>query len=203
MFYRPGLDDHGLPHNPFNALITPRPIGWISSQDKDGRLNLAPYSFFNGVAYHPPMVMYASTSHKPDMDDEPKDSVANIRETGEFVVNMVSTALMDAMNISSGHYPHNTSEFELAKLETAPSQTIAPPRVAAAPAAFECKLIRIEQLPGEANFVTFGEVTGIHISEDILTNGLVDPTKFHPLARMGYRDYASIKEVFELQRPDH
>ncbi len=202
MFYRPGKDDHGLPHNPFNALITPRPIGWISSQDAQGSLNLAPYSFFNGVAYSPPMVMFASTSDKPDLD-EPKDSVSNIRETGEFVVNVVSTALTDAMNVSSGHYPHDTSEFGLAKLETAASETVAPPRVAAAPAALECKLVKIEQLPGAANFVTFGEVTGIHIDPAILTDGRIDPTKFQPLARMGYRDYATVKEVFELQRPDH
>lgn len=202
MFYRPGLDDHGLPHNPFNALITPRPIGWISSRDTAGNLNLAPYSFFNGVSYVPPMVMFSSTADKPGLN-EPKDSIANIQETGEFVVNIVSTALLDQMNISSGHYPHGTSEFELAKLETAASETVAPPRVAAAPAALECKLVRVEQLPGAANFVTFGEVTGIHIDDGILTDGRVDPTKFHPLARMGYRDYASVTEVFEVQRPDH
>ena len=202
MFFRPGLDEHGLPHNPFNALITPRPIGWISSMDKAGNLNLAPYSFFNGVAYFPPMVMFASTSDKIGLD-EPKDSVTNIRETGEFVVNIVSTALKDPMNTSSGHYPHSQSEFDLAGLATEPSRTVTPPRVADAPAALECKLVRIERLPGEANYVTFGEVTGIHIDEAILTDGLVDPTKFHPLARMGYRDYASITEIFELQRPDH
>ncbi len=201
MFYRPGLEDHGLPHNPFNALITPRPIGWISSIDNDGQINLAPYSFFNGVAYTPPMVMFSTTQAKIGID-EPKDSLSNIRDTGEFVVNIVSEALTNGMNTSSVHFPKGTNEFQEAELAIAESQTVKPPRVALAPAALECKLIRIEQLPGASNFVTFGEVTGIYISDDILTDGMIDITKYHPLARMGYQDYTIVKDVFSLKRPD-
>ena len=200
MFYRPE-DGHGLPHNPFNALITPRPIGWISTQDAGGHANLAPYSFFNGVAYVPPQVMFASTAAKPDRDGT-KDSIGNIRETGVFCVNIVEYAMRDAMNASSGTYPRETDEFELAGIARAECETIACPRVADAPANLECKLTKLVQLPGEANLVAFGEVTGIHLRDDCLKDGLFDVTSFQPLARLGYRDYARVTELFSLKRPD-
>ena len=181
MFYRPE-DGHGLPHNPFNAIVTPRPIGWISSRDAEGRANLAPYSFFNAVAYVPPQVMFASTGTKPDQDGT-KDSVANIRETGVFCVNIVSYALRDAMNRSSATLPKDTDEFAHAGLTKIPCETIPCDRVAEAPAALECRLTKTEKLLGEANFVTFGEVTGVHIRDEFLKNGRLDITTFEPLAR--------------------
>jgi flavin reductase (DIM6/NTAB) family NADH-FMN oxidoreductase RutF len=199
MFYRPE-DGHGLPHNPFNALVVPRPIGWISSRGANGLDNLAPYSFFNAVAYVPPQVMFASTGQKPDREST-KDSVANIRETGVFCVNMVSQPLLEAMNKSSGEWPREVDEFNLAGLERAECQTIACARVAAAPAALECKMTQIVQLPGAANFVVFGTVTGIHIRDDVLEDGRVDIARAQPVSRLGYRDYALVGDMFELARP--
>ena len=199
MFYRPE-DGHGLPHNPFNAIVTPRPIGWISTRGADGSDNLAPYSFFNAVAYVPPQVMFASTSAKPDRDGT-KDSVANIRETGCFCVNIVEYAARAAMNETSGPWPREVDEFVRAGLEKAPCETIGCSRVAGAPANLECRLTRIVTLSGEANFAVFGEVTGIHLRDDCIAGGRFDVTRFHPLARMGYRDYAVVREVFELKRP--
>ncbi len=200
MFYRPE-DGHGLPHNPFNALIVPRPIGWISSRGKGGIDNLAPYSFFNGTAYVPPQVMFASTGTKPDRDGS-KDSMANIRDTGVFCVNMVAQAMTDAMNASSATLPADVSEFDRAGLTRAACETIDCARVAGAPAALECRMSQIVQLEGEANFVCFGTVTGIHLSDDFLVDGIFDITRFRPLARLGYRDYAVIRESFTLARPD-
>ncbi|MGR3623301.1 flavin reductase family protein [Pseudophaeobacter sp.] len=200
MFYRPE-DGHGLPHNPFNALITPRPIGWISSRSADGIDNLAPYSFFNGVAYTPPQVMFASTGSK---DDQPhgKDSLANIEATGVFCVNIVAFDMRDAMNASSATLGKEVDEFDHADLERAECDTIACARVAKAPAALECRLTQIVTLPGAANRVAFGEVTGIHLRDDCLRDGIFDVTTFQPLARMGYRDYSVVREVFSLARPD-
>lgn len=200
MFYRP-QDGHGLPHNPFNAIVTPRPIGWISSRSSDGIDNLAPYSFFNAVAYVPPQVMFASTTAKPDQGDT-KDSVANIRETGVFCVNIVEYAMRDAMNASSSHFPKEVDEFDAAGITRASCDTIACTRVADAPAALECKLTQIVTLQGAGNFLVLGEVTGVHIRDTCLVNGRFDVTTFQPLSRLGYRDYARVTELFELQRPD-
>ncbi|WP_424969037.1 flavin reductase family protein [Dinoroseobacter sp. S76] len=200
MFYRPE-QGHDLPHNPFNAIVTPRPIGWISSRGADGRDNLAPYSFFNAVAYVPPQVMFASTSAKEDRGDT-KDSVANIRETGVFCVNIVSYALRDVMNVSSGAYGAEVDEFQKAGLEKADCETIACARVAASPANLECKLTQIVQLPGAANFVVFGEVTGVHMRDEHIVDGRFDVTTYRPLSRLGYRDYACVDNLFSLARPD-
>ncbi len=199
MFYRPS-EGHGLPHNPFNAIVTPRPIGWISTRDADGAENLAPYSFFNAVAYVPPQVMFASTSSKPDRGDT-KDSVSNIRETRVFCVNVVEYAMKDVMNQTSGAWDRDVDEFDHAGIEKAPCETIACSRVAAAPASLECKLTQILQLPGEANFAVFGEVTGVHMRDDCLKHGMFDVLSFNPLTRMGYRDYSVIREKFSLKRP--
>lgn len=200
MFYKP-QDGHGLPHNPFNAIVTPRPIGWISSRDTDGNDNLAPYSFFNAVAYVPPQVMFSSTGQKPDREGT-KDSVSNIRDTGIFCVNIVEYAMRDAMNASSATVNKNIDEFARAKLEKTPCETIDCARVSGTPAALECKLTQILQLPGAANFAVFGEVTGIHMRDDCLSDGLFDITRFHPLARLGYRDYTRVTDIFSLSRPD-
>lgn len=200
MFYRPE-DGHGLPHNPFNAIITPRPIGWISSRGSDGVNNLAPYSFFNGVAYEPPQVMFASTGAKPDQDNT-KDSLANIEATGVFCVNVVEYAMRDAMNATSQTLPGTTDEFEHAGLTPVECHTIPCARVSGAPAALECRLTQITTLPGAANRVVFGEVIGIHLRDDCLRDGLFDITTFQPLARLGYRDYAVVREKFALARPD-
>lgn len=200
MFYRPE-DGHGLPHNPFNAIVTPRPIGWISTRSAEGVSNLAPYSFFNAVAYEPPQVMFASTGSKPDQDGT-KDSVANIIETGVFCVNIVEYAMRDAMNASSAALPREADEFTHADLAMQDCTTIPCARVAAAPAALECKLTNVVTLPGEANRVVFGEVLGVHMRDDCLVDGTFDVTRFVPLARMGYRDYSAVREVFSLTRPD-
>ncbi len=199
MFYKPE-DGHGLLHNPFKAIVIPRPIGWISTRAADGSDNLAPYSFFNAVANDPPQVMFASTGDKPDRDGT-KDSVANIRETGVFCVNIVEYAMKDAMNRTSGPLERGVDEFDDAGIARAECQTIACSRVAGAPAALECKLTQIVQLPGEANFATFGEVTGVHLRDDCLTDGIFDVLRFNPLSRMGYRDYTVVREKFSLARP--
>lgn len=200
MFYQP-KDGHGLPHNPFNAIVTPRPIGWISSRSADGHDNLAPYSFFNAVAYEPPQVMFASTGSKADRDFG-KDSVANIRETGVFACNVVSHALRDAMNASSAALAGDADEFTHAGLEKAECETVACSYVVAAPAVLECKLTKIVELPGLSNQVVFGEVTGVRIRDEHLIDGTFDVTTFQPLARLGYRDYSVVKDLFSLSRPD-
>ena len=191
MFYRPE-DGHGLPHNPFNALVTPRPIGWISTRGPDGD-NLAPYSFFNAVAYAPPQVMFASNGVK--------DSLTNLRATGVFAVNVVGIAAVDAMSATSAAVPRGVDEFALAQVARAECTTIACPRVADAPATLECRVAQVITLDGVDNFVAFGVVTGVHIADGCLTEGRFDPARYHPVARMGYRDYAVIERVFELRRP--
>jgi flavin reductase (DIM6/NTAB) family NADH-FMN oxidoreductase RutF len=200
MFYRPA-DGHPLPHNPFNAIVTPRPIGWISTQDGKGVANLAPYSFFNGVAYVPPQVMFASTSAKPDQDGT-KDSMANIRKTGVFCANVVAEAMKDAMNASSATLGKDVDEFAHAGVEMARCTEIDCPRVAHAPASLECRMTQIVQLEGKDNWVVFGEVVGVHLRDDCIRDGRFDVTLYNPLSRLGYRDYAVIREVFELARPD-
>ncbi|KAF0677007.1 flavin reductase family protein [Profundibacterium mesophilum] len=199
MFYRPE-DGHGLPHNPFNAIVTPRPIGWISSRGDDGTDNLAPYSFFNAVAYVPPQVMFASTGAKADRDGT-KDSVSNIRQSGVFCVNIVEYAMRDAMNLTSGPWERGEDEFTKAGLARAECETIACSRVAEAPANLECRLTQIVELEGASNFLVLGEVTGVHMREDCIRDGQFDVSTFNPLSRLGYRDYAYVSDVFSLKRP--
>lgn len=192
MFYRPA-DGHGLPHNPFNAIVVPRPIGWISTRAAQGD-NLAPYSFFNAVAYQPPQVVFASTGRK--------DTLRNVEATGVFCVNLVSEALMPAMNATSAHLPPGTDEFRLAGLDKAECETIPCPRVAAAPAALECVVTQVITLRGRDNLLVLGEVTGVHLADDCLTDGRFDLTRARPVARLGYLDYAVIDDLFPLPRPD-
>ncbi|MBE9477584.1 MAG: flavin reductase family protein [Proteobacteria bacterium] len=200
MFYRPNIDDHGLPHNPFKAIVSPRPIGWISTLNSDGIANLAPYSFFNGIQDEPPMVMFSVTGNKAEIA-EPKDSLLNIQDTGEFCVNIVSDALKHAMNITSEHFAHGVDEFEKADLEKGAPQVINAPFVAASPVAMECRLHKIIALPGNGHMV-LGEVVCIHIRDEHLKNGLLDVTSYIPMARLGYRDYTAVHDVFSLNRPE-
>ena len=202
MFFTPGTHlEAGLTHNPLKAIVSPRPIGWISTRGKDGSLNLAPYSFFNAVSEQPPMVMFSSSPK----NDTSKDSLRNVLETQEFVVNIVSSRLSSEMNISSGNFHYDVNEFEEASLEMAKSQTISVPRVKEAPAALECALWRVIDLPmpekEQPTKIVFGSISGIHIAEEMIVNGKVDVTKYQPLARLGYMDYAKIIDVFTMQRP--
>ena len=200
MFYRPE-EGHGLPQNPLNAIVAPRPIGWISTRGTLGD-NLAPYSFFNAVAYEPPQVMFATTSGKPDQPSGTKDSLSNIAETGVFCVNVVAFEMREAMNASSAALPKEVDEFEHAGLTPVDCETINCARIDGVPAALECRLTQIVTLPGESNRIAFGEVIGIHLRDDCLVEGVFDVTRFQPLARMGYRDYSVVQEVFSLARPD-
>ncbi len=200
MFYRP-QDGHGLAHNPFKAIVTPRPIGWISTRGAGGVNNLAPYSFFNAVADAPPQVMFSSTGAKADRDGT-KDSVANIRETGVFCVNIVSFALRDAMNVTSGGYGADVDEFAQAGLTAVPCETIDCARVGEAPASLECRMIDVIALKGAANVMVLGEVMGVHMAETCIRDGRFDVLSYKPLSRLGYRDYTTVSEVFSLARPD-
>lgn len=191
MFYRPA-DGHGLPHNPFNAIVTPRPVGWISTTGPMGD-NIAPYSFFNAVAYTPPQVMFASTGIK--------DSVRNIRDTGVFAVNIVGAAQLHAMNATSAVLPREVDEFDRCGIARTACTTIDCPRVDGAPAVLECRLVQEITLLGKGNVLILGEVTGIHLRDDCLVDGRFDVTRFQPVARMGYRDYAIVTEVQEVLRP--
>lgn len=199
MFYRPNLDDHGLPHNPFKAIVAPRPIGWISTLDANGNANLAPYSFFNGVQDDPPMVMFSTSGRKIGHDEE-KDSLQNIRSSGEFCVSIVSLELQDAMNISSSHLAHGDDEYIHAGLTKGTPSVIKAPYVAEAPISMECKFFKEIKLPGHA-FMIIGEVVGIHIEDRHIKDGLLDITSYQPLARLGYRDYCAVTETFTLNRP--
>jgi flavin reductase (DIM6/NTAB) family NADH-FMN oxidoreductase RutF len=204
MFYRPA-DGHGLPHDPFKAIVTPRPIGWISSLDARGCANLAPYSFFNGCGDAPPLVMFAQTGRK-SREEGVKDTIANVRETREFACNIVGAALKDAMNASSGTYPAGVDEFALAGLTRAPGVAIRAPHVAEAPAVLECRVVRIlDDLPSwrehAFNIMVIGEVVGVHVRDECLRGGRLDVTTFNPVARLGYMDYTTVTDVWEMLRP--
>jgi flavin reductase (DIM6/NTAB) family NADH-FMN oxidoreductase RutF len=198
MFYEPGRTSHGLPHDPFKAIVAPRPIGWISAMSATGEVNLAPYSFFNAVSTHPPLVMFSSEGFK--------DAVAFIAETGEFVCSLATYALREQMNATSAPLPRGVSEFAHAGLETAPSRIVRPPRVAASPAALECRVISIQELSDVEGrktdrHVVFGQVVGVHIDDAFVKNGRFDIVAAQPIARCGYQDYALVSEVFSLTRP--
>jgi len=204
MFYKPDENNHGLPHNPFKACIVPRPIGWISSQDKAGHINLAPYSYFNALSDGPPMVMFSTTS--AHVEGGAKDTLKNIEETGEFVVNLATYALREAVNLTSANLSRHENEFNFANLTAEPSQLVKPPRVKESPIHLECLYHQSVQLPtynsNAVNRMVIGKVIGIHICESILTNGLIDISKLLPISRLGYMDYAVIAKTFSMQRPD-
>jgi flavin reductase (DIM6/NTAB) family NADH-FMN oxidoreductase RutF len=198
MFYDAVANTHGLRWDPFKALVSPRPIGWISTLAANGVVNLAPYSFFNAVATDPHFVMFSSGGRK--------DSQRNAEETGEFVCSLATYDLREAMNRTSEHVAPDVDEMVLAGLTPAPSKLVAPPRVAESPVAFECKYWRTIELPGPdggpgTHAIVLGQVVGIHIDDAAIVGDKVDVTKLKPIARLGYGDYAVIDEVFELSRP--
>ncbi|KGJ05025.1 flavin reductase [Paracoccus halophilus] len=201
MFYRPqdGRDGHGLPHNPLNAIVAPRPIAWVSTRGKLGD-NLAPYSFFNLTAYVPPQVMFCSTSAKPDRPGT-KDSVAQIAETRVFCVNIADGAMREQVNASSAALAAGISEFEAAGIESQPCETIDCLRVAGAAASLECRATRIQRLAGAANYMVLGVVVGIHLRDDCVIDGRFDPRANGWLSRLGYKDYTTTRETFEMERP--
>ncbi len=197
MFYEPILG-HGLPHDPFKAIVAPRPIGWISTLEPHGAPNLAPYSFFNGICSEPPMVMFSSEGLK--------HSATNARDTGEFVCNFASYDLREAMNLTSAPFGPQEDEFVRAGLEPAPCRAVKAPRVARSPAALECRTVSVSELKdmeGRAlgRYVVVGQVVGVHIDEACLTDGIFDLAKARPLARCGYQDYAAVFDVFPMTRP--
>ena len=205
MFYRP-KDGHGLPHDPFKAIVAPRPIGWVSTLDTEGRANLAPYSFFNGCGDRPPHVMFAQTGPKAPGGPTVKDTVTNCQETGEFACSLVSQALKDAMNVSTEAFDAGVDEFEKAGLEKGEGIAIKAPHVAKAPAVLECKTVQVVELPtwkdGWRNIVVIGEVVGVHVDEAHLKDGLLDVLSYNPVARMGYMDYTTVTDRWEMQRPE-
>lgn len=198
MFYDPRTEDHGLPHNPWLALVVPRPIGWISTVAADGTLNLAPYSCFNAISGKPPHIMFSS--------DSVKDSIANAEATGYFCCNLATYDLREQMNQSSAAYPPETDEFAASGLTATPCRNIPVPRVAESPVAIECKLAQVITLTPSsglpcANRIAIGEVVGIHIDERVLKDGMVDVETLKPLGRMGYREYTVPPRSFEMLRP--
>jgi len=192
---------HGLPHDPFKALVVPRPIGWVATRSADGVLNLAPYSFFNGISDAPPMVAFSVAGHK--------DTLRNVQATGEFTCSLATWALRDAMNMSSAAVAPQVDEFQLAGLTPAASRLVTVPRVAESPAALECTLWQTIALPpakpGAALHYTLviGHVVGVHIDDACLRDGRVDIGALKPLARLGYMDYAVVtpESLFSLNRP--
>jgi flavin reductase (DIM6/NTAB) family NADH-FMN oxidoreductase RutF len=192
MFYRPA-DGHGLPHNPFNAIVAPRPIAWISTRGPAGD-NLAPYSFFNAVAYSPPQIMFASTGIK--------DTLRAIRATGVFAVNIVEAAMLQVMSDTSASLPPGTDEFVACGVAKATCTQIDCPRVATAPATLECRVLSEVILAGRDNIMTIAEVVGVHLRDDCVVDGRFDVGVFKPAARLGYMDYTVVERVQEVKRPD-
>ena len=202
MFYETTINDHGLPHDPFKSCIVPRPIGWVSTVDGNGVVNLAPYSFFNGVASEPPMVMFASNGRQPH---GVKDTVTNCESTGEFVCNLATWNLRDEMNQTSAAFSPEIDELTAVGLQVSKSTLVKPPRVQECPIHMECKYYKTIELPCERddhrNAVVIGEVVGIHIDDRLLVDGKVDLTRCRPIARLGYMDYARVDYIFSMKRP--
>jgi flavin reductase (DIM6/NTAB) family NADH-FMN oxidoreductase RutF len=200
MYYEPGVTPHGLPHDPFKSCVVPRPIGWISTVDAQGRHNLAPYSQFQNVTFNPPIVMFSANQNT---GGQRKDSVRNAEETGEFVWNMATYALRDAVNKSAEELPHGVDEFEHAGLLKLPSRKVKPMRVAGSPIQFECVYLNTLRFPGVPPMgtadVVFGRVVAIHIDDEVIDGqGMLDILKIQPLARMGYFDYTFVDNKFEM-----
>ena len=203
MYYEPGVTPHGLPHDPFKSCVVPRPIGWISTVDREGRHNLAPYSQFQNVTFDPPIVMFSANQNS---GGDRKDSVRNAEETGEFVWNMATWDLREAVNASAEELPHGVDEFERAGLIKLPSRKVRPPRVARSPIQFECTYLNTLRFPGTPPMgtvdVVFGRVVAIHIDDAVIdANGLVDVLKIAPIARMGYYEYTRVDNKFSMVIP--
>lgn len=203
MFYEPKKNNHGLAYDPFKSCVVPRPIGWISTVGAEGVANLAPYSQFQNLTFDPPYVMFAANQtprgHR-------KDSVVNAEQSGEFVYNMATYDLREAMNLTAQQVPPEVDEFELAGLAKAPSRLVKAPRVAKSPVHFECRYHQTVRLPGNGTMgtvdIVIGEVIGIHIKDEFIQpDGKLNILKIRPLARLGYYDYTSIESVFEMIIP--
>jgi flavin reductase (DIM6/NTAB) family NADH-FMN oxidoreductase RutF len=198
MFYDTLKNDHGLPYNPFKAIVAPRPIGGITSMSAKGVINLAPYSFFNGITDKPPIVMFSS--------EGAKDSVAFAEETQEFVCSLATFDLREQMNGTSAPLPRGKNEMSATGLEAAPSRLVKPPRVAASPCALECKwlqTVRLKDIYGGSleRYVVFGQAIGVYIDDRFIRNGRLDTAAMKPIARCGYDEYAMVETVFKLTRP--
>ncbi len=198
MDYAPHLGDHGLPHDPFKAIVAPRPIGWITAMSSSGAINLAPYSYFNAISTRPHMVMFSSEGLK--------DAVSFIAETKEFTCSLVTKALDHQMNLTSAPLPRGTSEYDYAGLEMAASRAVRPPRVALSPAALECRLISIQRLSDmdgreTDRYMVIGQVVSIYINDAFITHGRFDTALANPIARCGYADYAEVSSLFSITRP--
>jgi flavin reductase (DIM6/NTAB) family NADH-FMN oxidoreductase RutF len=199
IFFEPEARDRELlPHDPFKGLVVPRPIGWISTVSKAGEVNLAPYSFFNGVLSRPRIVAFCSETEK--------DSAAFAIESGEFAWSMATWSLREQMNATSSGLPRGQSEFAFAKLASTPCRLIRPPRVADSPAALECRVtqvVRVKDLAGKetGGVVVYGQVVGMHLDERFVKNGRFDLGAVRPIARCGYDEYAVVERVFSMQRP--
>jgi flavin reductase (DIM6/NTAB) family NADH-FMN oxidoreductase RutF len=197
MFYDTRKNDHGLPHNPFKAIVAPRPIGWITSMSAKGEINLAPDSSINGITDKPPIVMFSS--------EGPKDCVAFVEETKEFVCSLATFDLRDQMNGTAAPLPRGSSEMEATGLEAAPSRLVKPPRVAASPCALECKWIKTVTFDIEGRevdrYVVFGHVVGVYIDDRFIKDGRLDTAAMRPIARLGYNEYAVVDAAFKMQRP--
>ena len=196
--YSATKDDLGFAHDPFKAIVAPRPIGWITALSAKGEVNLSPYSFFNAISGRPNIVMFSS--------ERKKDAVAFVEETGEFTCSLVTKALAQPMNLTSAPLPRGESEYAHAGLEMAPSRFVKPPRVAGTPAALECKLISIQQLQdmhGEplSSWMVLGQVVGTFIDDAFVKDGRFDTAGANPIARCGYADYAEVTSLFSIQRP--
>ena len=202
MFYEPDKRNHGLRYNPFKALVVPRPIGWISSVDLEGRPNLAPYSMFNAVASEPPCVMFASSLRE---GGDAKDSRYCAEATGDFVVNLATYEWRAEINTTSATLPRGESEHEAAGLELIPSRLVKAPSVKCSPVHLECVFLHSIELPSNkpdaGNFVTFGRVVGVYIDDSLIVDGRVDIRRARPIARLGYMDYAVVDEIFEMIAP--
>lgn len=200
MYYEPGHTRHGLPFDPFKACVVPRPIGWISTTSAAGVDNLAPFSQFQNVSFDPPTILFCANQAP---DGRRKDTVVNAEATGEFVWNLATWALREAVNVTSTDYPPGDDEFARAGLEKAPSRLVRPPRVAASPIHFECRYLQTVRIPGNGPTgtvdVVFGRVVAVHIADDALDErGRVDTLRLRPLARCGYHDYTSIESLFTM-----
>jgi|SRR5579883_2446980 len=203
MYYETDKNDHGLRYNPLKACVVPRPIGWISTISAAGRINLAPFSFFNLLSYDPPYVLFSAGVHEEDGDK--KDSVANVEETGEFVYNMATWAQRDQMNQTALIVNREIDELSAAGLEALPSRLVRPPRVKGSPVHFECKLHQIVKLPGNKprseHHLVIGRVVAVHIDDAALTaDGRIDLLKIRPIARLGYKDYTAIESIFQMEK---
>jgi flavin reductase (DIM6/NTAB) family NADH-FMN oxidoreductase RutF len=203
MFYEPEKNNHGLAHNPFKSCVVPRPIGWISTLGADGVPNLAPYSQFQNLTFDPPYVMFAANQ---TTDGRRKDSVVNAEQSGEFVYNMVTYDLREAMNLSAQQAPPDVDEFELAGVTKAPSRLVKAPRVAESPIQFECRYHQTIRLPGHGTMgtvdIVIGRVIGIHIKDEFIQpDGKLNILKIRTIARLGYYDYTVIESIFEMIPP--